>query len=102
MEHSVLPYLREKLGIREVIVSRVLKLFGIGESLVDERLKDLIEEGTNPTIGLLAHTQIGEIHVRLTAKADRAGPGRGVECRPGGEDPGAPGGVHLRGRRGEL
>ncbi len=70
MEHSVLPYLREKLGIREVIVSRVLKLFGIGESMVDERLKDLIEEGTNPTIGLLAHTQIGEIHVRLTAKAD--------------------------------
>ncbi len=69
MEHSVLPYLRKKLGIQEVIVSRVLKLFGIGESLVDERLKDLIEEGTNPTIGLLAHTQIGEIHVRLTAKA---------------------------------
>jgi nicotinamide-nucleotide amidase len=73
MEHSVLPYLRDKLGIREVIVSRVLKLFGIGESLVDERLKDLIEEGTNPTIGLLALTHIGEIHVRLTAKAtDRA------------------------------
>jgi nicotinamide-nucleotide amidase len=44
-------------------------LFGIGESLVDERLKDLIEAGDNPTIGLLAHTQIGEIHVRLTAKA---------------------------------
>lgn len=70
MEHSVLPYLRRKLGIREVIVSRVLKMTGIGESMVDERLKDLIEEGTNPTIGLLAHTQIGEIHVRLTAKAD--------------------------------
>jgi nicotinamide-nucleotide amidase len=69
MEHSVLPYLRKKLGIREVIVSRVLKLFGIGESVVDERLKDLIEKGTNPTIGLLAHTQIGEIHIRLTAKA---------------------------------
>ena len=69
MEHSVLPYLRRKLGIREVIVSRVLKLFGIGESLVDERIKDLIEGGTNPTIGLLAHTQIGEIHIRLTAKA---------------------------------
>ncbi len=69
MEHSVLPYLRQKLGIREIIVSRVLKLFGIGESLVDERIKDLIEKGTNPTIGLLAHTQIGEIHIRLTAKA---------------------------------
>ena len=69
MEHSVLPYLRKKLGIQEVIVSRVLKLTGIGESMVDEQLKDLIEQGTNPTIGLLAHTQIGEIHVRLTAKA---------------------------------
>jgi nicotinamide-nucleotide amidase len=69
MEHSVLPYLRKKLGLGGVIVSRVLKLFGIGESVVDERLKDLITKGTNPTIGLLAHTQIGEIHVRLTAKA---------------------------------
>jgi nicotinamide-nucleotide amidase len=70
IEHDVLPYLRGKLGIREVIVSRVLKLFGIGESLVDERLDDLIQQGSNPTIGLLAHTQIGEIHIRLTAKAD--------------------------------
>jgi len=69
MEHSVLPYLRQKLGIREVIISRVLKLMGIGESLVDDKLKDLIEAGVNPTIGLLAHTQIGEIHIRLTAKA---------------------------------
>jgi nicotinamide-nucleotide amidase len=69
MDHSVMPYLRSKLGISEVIVSRVLKLFGIGESLVDERLHDLIVQGQNPTIGLLAHTQIGEIHVRLTAKA---------------------------------
>jgi len=78
MEHSVLPYLREKLGIREVIVSRVLKLFGIGESMVDERIKDLIEGGTNPTIGLLAHTQIGEIHIRLTAKMPDAASAAGL------------------------
>jgi competence/damage-inducible protein CinA-like protein len=39
MENAVLPYLREKMGIREIIVSRVLKLFGIGESLVDEKIK---------------------------------------------------------------
>jgi nicotinamide-nucleotide amidase len=70
MDHAVLPYLRRKLGICEVIVSRVLKLVGIGESMVDARLKDLIAEGQNPTIGLLAHTQIGEVHVRLTAKAE--------------------------------
>lgn len=69
MAHSVLPYLRKKLRINEVIVSRVLKLFGIGESMVDESIKDLMATGVNPTIGLLAHTQIGEIHIRLTAKA---------------------------------
>jgi hypothetical protein len=57
MEHAILPYLRQKMGIREIIVSRVLKLFGIGESLVDEKIKELIEEGKNPTIGLLL--QIG-------------------------------------------
>lgn len=70
MEHNVLPYLRQKLGIKEVIGSRVLKLFGIGESMVDEAIKDLMASGVNPTIGLLAHTQIGEIHIRLTAKAE--------------------------------
>ncbi len=69
LEQNVLPYLRQKLGIKEVIVSRVLKLFGIGESMVDESIKDLMATGVNPTIGLLAHTQIGEIHIRLTAKA---------------------------------
>jgi len=42
--------------------------------MVDERIKDLIEGGANPTIGLLAHTQIGEIHIRLTAKAQDAPP----------------------------
>jgi nicotinamide-nucleotide amidase len=80
MEHSILPYLRQRMGIKEVIVSRVLKLFGIGESLVDEKLKDLNEEGANPTIGLLAHTQIGEVHVRLTAKAEHAEDARAMNA----------------------
>ena len=79
------PYLREKLGIREVIVSRVLKLFGIGESLVDERIKDLIAGGANPTIGLLAHTQIGEVHIRLTAKAPDAASGKSLIAPVEGE-----------------
>ncbi len=72
MTASIIPYLRKKMGIQEIIVSRVLKLFGIGESMVDERIKDLIQKGSNPTIGLLAHTQLGEIHIRLTAKAEES------------------------------
>lgn len=81
MDHAVMPYLRKKLGIREVIVSRVLKLFGIGESMVDERLHELIVEGQNPTIGLLAHTQIGEVSVRLTAKANSEEEARGLNAQ---------------------
>jgi nicotinamide-nucleotide amidase len=80
MDQSVMPYLRAKLGISEIIVSRVLKSVGIGESLVDERLKDLIVEGQNPTIGLLAHTQIGEVHVRLTAKAESEAEARALNA----------------------
>jgi nicotinamide-nucleotide amidase len=39
------------------------------ESYIDEALDDLITTGSNPTSGLLAQMQLGEIHVRLTAKA---------------------------------
>ncbi|MDE0206556.1 MAG: CinA family protein, partial [Candidatus Tectomicrobia bacterium] len=52
-----------------VLVSRTLKCLGLTESYIDETLDDLIQEGSNPTIGLLAQMQLGEIHVRLTAKA---------------------------------
>lgn len=80
MSANIIPYLRKKMGIQEVIVSRVLKLFGIGESMVDERIKDLIQKGNNPTIGLLAHTQLGEIHIRLTAKANEASRARAMNA----------------------
>lgn len=67
MEHSVIPFLRGELNLQEVIISRTLKLCGLGESRVDDLLNDLISAGNNPTIGLLAKG--GEIHIRLTAKA---------------------------------
>jgi competence/damage-inducible protein CinA-like protein len=68
-EHVVMPYLKERFQISAVIVSRTLKCMGLTESYIDEALDDLIKVGSNPTIGLLAQMQLGEIHVRLTAKA---------------------------------
>jgi nicotinamide-nucleotide amidase len=68
-EHAVIPYLKERFHISAVIVSRTLKCMGLTESYIDEALDDLIKTGSNPTIGLLAQMQLGEIHVRLTAKA---------------------------------
>jgi competence/damage-inducible protein CinA-like protein len=68
-EHVVIPYLKERFNISAIIVSRTLKCMGLTESYIDEALDDLITTGSNPTIGLLAQMQLGEIHVRLTAKA---------------------------------
>src|SRR5437899_2771988 len=69
MEHKVMPHLKERFHVQSIIVSRTLKCMGLTESYIDEALDDLIKEGSNPTIGLLAQMQLGEIHVRLTAKA---------------------------------
>lgn len=65
----IVPYLREHYGITEqVILARILKTGGIGESTLDEMLgADLLNAG-NPTIGLAAHS--GQIDIRITAKAD--------------------------------
>ena len=66
MEHKVIPYLRSKFDLREVIKAKVLKTCAIGESNVDDRIKDfMISE--NPTVGLAAHP--AQTDVRITAKA---------------------------------
>ena len=72
VETAVMPRLKERFQIDSIIVSRTLKCLGLTESYIDEALDDLIKAGTNPTIGLLAQMQLGEIHVRLTAKAANA------------------------------
>lgn len=59
-------YLQKKLDIKEKIISRVLRFFGIGESQLETELIDLIDEQTNPTIAPLAGD--GEVTLRLTAK----------------------------------
>ncbi|MDD4600793.1 putative competence-damage inducible protein [bioreactor metagenome] len=65
--HSIAPYLVKKFGIQGVIVSKVLHVSGIGESSLEEEIKEFIVAQDNPTIALLVKK--GEIQVRLTAKA---------------------------------
>ena len=60
---QVYPYL-EKLR-PEVIRSQMVKVCGIGESQVEDKLLDLIDSQTNPTIATYAKT--GEVHLRITA-----------------------------------
>ena len=64
--NEVRPYL-EKLA-DSVIRSKVLRVFGVGESAAEEKVNFLIENQTNPTIAPYAKT--GEMEFRLTAKAE--------------------------------
>lgn len=56
------------------IVSQMVKVCGMGESLAASMVKDLIDEQSNPTIATYAKT--GEVHIRVTAKADSEKEGR--------------------------
>ncbi|GAA0078936.1 competence/damage-inducible protein A [Clostridium sp. CTA-5] len=65
-ENSVMPYLKAKSNT--TLVSRTIKIIGIGESSVAEKIQDLIDKQTNPTIA--PYAKEGEVTLRVTAKAD--------------------------------
>ena len=71
IREEVLPYLKERFAPGgRLMVNRVLKVCGVGESNVDSQIKQIIRAWKNPVIGLQASP--GEIKVRLTALADDA------------------------------
>ena len=51
----------------DVIISEVLRIFGIGESKAEEKLQDIIDNGINPTVA--PYAKEGEVIFRITAKA---------------------------------
>lgn len=65
LEETVIPRLRAAGG-PSVIRSRVIKIWGPGESTVSRDLADLAT-GANPSLGLLIKDM--EVHVRISAKA---------------------------------
>ena len=62
-QNCVVPYLKQ--NATEGIHSRVLRLFGIGESTCEYQLKDLMET-SNPTVA--PYAGFGEVTLRLTVK----------------------------------
>ncbi len=70
MEPMFLNYGSKELalltGVKEQIVSRVLRFFGIGEAALETEILDIIDEQKNPTVAPLAGE--GDVTLRLTAK----------------------------------
>ncbi|GAB4460694.1 MAG: competence/damage-inducible protein A [Armatimonadaceae bacterium] len=66
-ETQVLPYLEMRVeGQRQVIRSRTLRIMGIGESSLEDMVKDLMQDA-NPSVA--PYAKVGEVHLRVTAKA---------------------------------
>ena len=62
--------IEESAGVVDRSNRGVLRITGLGESAVEDRLRDLMRSSVNPTIAPYAHT--GECHVRVTARGGDA------------------------------
>ena len=62
---QVEPWLRERSG--RVLVSRYIRIFGMGEAEVDSRLRDLMA-GSDPTLS--PYCSMGEVMLRATASGE--------------------------------
>jgi nicotinamide-nucleotide amidase len=68
-DETVFPYLESKCDYK--LVSKFLRIFGIGESAMEDMILDLIEKQDNPTIA--PYAKDGEVTLRLTAKYPKSG-----------------------------
>lgn len=66
-ESKVVPYLERFQD--SVLVSKVLRVIGLGEKLMEDMIKDIIDAQTNPTIA--PYVKDGEAILRITARSSR-------------------------------
>jgi competence/damage-inducible protein CinA-like protein len=67
MNEQVIPRITTRYSLTGVILTRNIKVEGIGESQIDALIRDL-EQLSNPTVGLAAAK--GYVLIRITAKAE--------------------------------
>ncbi|WP_296404988.1 CinA family nicotinamide mononucleotide deamidase-related protein [Psychrobacter sp.] len=67
-EYELKPWLDQMLGKRSKLYSKYLKFGNIGESAVEDTLKDLIK--VQSKVSIAPYADIGEITIRLSVKAN--------------------------------
>lgn len=63
---EAVPLLEKKFQQKDYLISRVLRFYGVGESKLVIKIKDLIDHQTNPTIA--SYAKKNEVTLRLTIK----------------------------------
>ena len=69
-EKRLKPWLLQTFGSQGCIASRYIKIYDMGEAFIEEKLMDLVQSQSNPTLAMYAR-QSGFVEVRLTARADQ-------------------------------
>jgi len=67
VKNDIYQYLKKLRGAGRIIRSRGVKIIGLPEAAVDEKVKDLLSLSGDTTVGIYTYT--GEVLLRITAKA---------------------------------
>ncbi|MBN2097391.1 MAG: competence/damage-inducible protein A [Candidatus Omnitrophica bacterium] len=68
VQRDLSPYLAKNFSGNWVIVSRIIRITGLAESQVNQKVKDLLKSKPPLTVGIYAHTD--NIELNITAKAE--------------------------------
>ena len=68
----LVPWLRERFGLREAIYTRTLHTINIAESEIDHRIDDLFRTLENPKIAVLAHEYRCDVKIMAKAGSEEA------------------------------
>lgn len=66
-EKSCLPMLKKICGAKHLIKTRILKITGLPESKVSEKVRDILKIGPVTTVGIYA--RLGEVDLKIRTKA---------------------------------
>jgi nicotinamide-nucleotide amidase len=67
IEENLIPYLKEKFPPSVIKKSKTLKITGLGEALVNELIRNYINEQTNFSFGIYANPE--DIQIQITTQA---------------------------------
>ncbi|MGA2759738.1 MAG: competence/damage-inducible protein A [Candidatus Cybelea sp.] len=68
LAEQIVPFLRERFGAHETIVTRIIHTIGLGESEIDYRIGDLFRSSENPKIAVLAHDFRADVKIMAKAR----------------------------------
>lgn len=68
---NLIPYLKEKFPSKKIIKSKILRISGLGESSVNELVRNYINKQTSLSFGIYANPEDIQIHITAQALTEK-------------------------------